>query len=291
MVQKGQIMDPRIEVRNLISAKSEESMLWYKIFPCKAWEDPKDPTYKLAEREGCVIVRAQRISGRFKCWFHLRKFPLDSQYLTVKLISYQKVEKAVFERRKIDNYTSKLDKSNFFPKNEWILEGDITLRMSRPTDPSVSMTRCVYSQMKIQVKVSRKGSHFTLNVLFPMFLITLLSHGAGFIPLEAIGDKINIIFTMFLAAIAFKIVAAQELPKIGYLNLSDILMNLNLLWLFGLTVFELAAFESDMSKSSEEAVVGILAVVWLALGTGLAIYITHKDQNATATANTTPPKP
>lgn len=68
--------------------------------------------------------------------------------------------------------------------------------------------------LTIGVRVKRKPVYFYVNYFGPLFLIGNLNGVALLIPPSALNDRSQIILTLILTLVAFKIAIANELPQV-----------------------------------------------------------------------------
>merc|ERR1712048_1456416 len=124
------------------------------------------------------------------------------------------------KEREKKKYHSKISLEGVYTKDVWeVTSGSDVHWWSATTDPDQSVSGTQYSKARAGIQVTRKSAHFINNVIFPLFLITLLSHVSMTVQPEMEGDRHQITLTMLLAVVAFKFVITQELPPVQTMTL------------------------------------------------------------------------
>merc|ERR1712060_679665 len=75
------------------------------------------------------------------------------------------------------------------------------------------------------IPIERKPDYYIKNVMCVMAVICFICFFAFAIPSEELGDRLNVVLTMVLAAIAFKLVIGDALPKVPYVTVMDVYLN------------------------------------------------------------------
>jgi len=89
------------------------------------------------------------------------------------------------------------------------------------TEPSFSRSATAYPRSHFYIAVRRRIVHAINIIMFPLFLITLLSHASLELDVDDLGNRFSVSLTMMLAAVTFKFVIVQELPNVNYMTLLD----------------------------------------------------------------------
>lgn len=66
------------------------------------------------------------------------------------------------------------------------------------------------------MQVERYDAFYMYNIIFPLFLIVMMSFGSLFFPAEELDSRLSVTLTLVLTSVAFKFVVADSLPKISY---------------------------------------------------------------------------
>eukprot|EP00397_Hematodinium_sp_SG-2012_P038456 GEMP01041836.1.p1 GENE.GEMP01041836.1~~GEMP01041836.1.p1 ORF type:complete len:463 (+),score=68.84 GEMP01041836.1:308-1696(+) len=74
---------------------------------------------------------------------------------------------------------------------------------------------------QVRILVRRQWDHVVWNILFPMFLLSLLSFVVYFIELEDLPNRFQVTLTLLLTVIAFKLCTRELLPAVSYLTVLD----------------------------------------------------------------------
>eukprot|EP01137_Pigoraptor_chileana_P012748 Opistho-2@65442 len=74
---------------------------------------------------------------------------------------------------------------------------------------------------EVKLRLQRKPQYYIINVSIPLFLLVILSGLAFFLPPDDLPDRLAVVMTLILAAVAFKFVITSYLPKVPYVTLLD----------------------------------------------------------------------
>ena len=84
----------------------------------------------------------------------------------------------------------------------------------------------------ILLQVRRIPTFYVTNVVLVMLMLSLLGFTAFALPPDALSDRIDIMLTLLLTAVAFKFVIADAIPKVGYNTHLDNFVMMNMAFLF-----------------------------------------------------------
>ena len=151
----------------------------------------------------------------FKESFELRNFPFDAQTLNIDL---RQASGATW-----DNYDLVVCGVQFhrdaIEQPEW-------------TVLTPKIERCSHMQTKIELRVKRMAQYYVTNVIGILAMLTLLVLTVFAVPVDDLADRMGIVLTLLLTAVAFKFVVADTVPKVGYSTQLDRYMLLNMAFLF-----------------------------------------------------------
>jgi len=77
----------------------------------------------------------------------------------------------------------------------------------------------------IEIPIERKPDYYIKNVMCVMAVICFICFFAFAIPSEELGDRLSVVLTMVLTAVAFKLVIGDALPKVAYSTVMDVYLN------------------------------------------------------------------
>ncbi|XP_045190324.2 gamma-aminobutyric acid receptor subunit beta-like isoform X1 [Mercenaria mercenaria] len=195
--------DPKLIVMNIDGA----FVLNRKTFDIRLHE----PGYRYP-----VVIQLWRFKGFFKENLELEHFPVDVQDLTISLST----ERSDKEVDLIEDQTSLSSiNTKAFMDQEWSLYKHIETSRDFTTVEYCSST--VHPILHAQCRVARKMGYFVWNIIFIMLLIISLTFAAFTIDFNS-ADRITVTITLFLTAVAFKLVVKQSLPTISYLTYLDV---------------------------------------------------------------------
>ena len=151
---------------------------------------------------------------------HLRiEFPFDCQDLSciieertttgTKCIFLPELRKPKFGS--IDPRYSVID--------EWDLETAV-LEFG-DTANALSRSKSSYAMIVLRLKVKRRWKVFFANIVFLMACISLLGLTSFALTEEDLGDRLNLLITLILTAVAFGFIVTMSLPNVPYLTYLD----------------------------------------------------------------------
>lgn len=144
--------------------------------------------------------------------FDLRSFPFDEQRLQIKIESFA------------------------FPASELLLEPDPqqmkAARLRLPqwqvgelqwsvTNVEDDLEREKYSRLTVSLPIARKPGFYIWQVFVPLFILILIASTVFFLPASDLSDRISVITTSLLTAVALSYTVRADLPKISYLTTID----------------------------------------------------------------------
>ena len=92
--------------------------------------------------------------------------------------------------------------------------------------------------------MNRKPKFYFGNIVFPNFLIVGGCFGAFVINRDEVADRLSVTVTLMLAAVAFRFVVSEYLPRVSYLTYMDYYL------LTGFVSLVLLIFENAFAGSS-----------------------------------------
>ncbi|BFY98287.1 hypothetical protein BsWGS_01327 [Bradybaena similaris] len=191
-----------------------------------------------------ILTYMWHVKGFFREILELQHFPFDVQEVSVVISS----ERSIRELELVRDFTQL---SNVSPRamqgnQEWTAYRHVEFTRDYNTLETVSLTK--HPILKAAAHVKRKMGLYFWNVFIIVLLILALSFTTlGMPPVSE--DRLMLTATLFLTAIAFKLVVKATLPNISYLTYLDmyVLFSLVYLTLQGLenaTMIHLRKFKS-----------------------------------------------
>ena len=215
----SQQWDPRIYFVNAVEIKSMQKKHKLIRLPCKP-----HPTVQLSFR----------VVGRFKSQFMLHCFPFDIQTLKIQISSKWSNTVLIFDRT--PNIPCVLSNKNFLGKDEWNLLDHVITKGATSSEDSSKVSLISYSTFGFEFHIRRRYSYYLTNIVFMMFLISLLSFTTFFIDPDSTGDRLSVILTLLLTAVTFKFVVSQSLPPVSYLTVLDWYVLTSVIFIFAVAL-------------------------------------------------------
>ena len=179
------------------------------------------------------------IDGIFSETLELNWFPFDDQQMSATLL-LQRTDARLFPASNMHT----LDVTNFTEDNVWKLIHHtptavpngfvwVSSKAETPVCPRQStsasaiipidnrITNVQTQQLTISILLQRKSMYYIWNIYLPMSLLTLMTISNIMIPICAVADRLSVDLTLILTAVAYKFIAAQDLPNVAYLTFLD----------------------------------------------------------------------
>jgi len=169
----------------------------------------------------------QRYRGKFHEAMELAAFPFDAQLLQMTLRMPTRKDSG----RKFEQYQTttgpQAECKDWVTLSEWLIY--------EPT------ARCNFDSKRrarytISIPVVRKSGYYVWTVLAVISSICFLSFTAFAIDPEYLDQRMSIVLTLLLTAVAFKLVVADMLPKVSYWTVLDIYVNSMFAMLFVISI-------------------------------------------------------
>lgn len=163
-------------------------------------------------------TRTRRIRSTLQSTYNLRAFPFDRQFLTIEFSdAWFDVHEAVYSSKPS---VSDFDKAAKAQLSSWKIQGDLDYgRHARVLKEDSGDTEYDYATFSLQV---RRHVTFHLTKFFlPLLVIMVVAFSAFWIDLSDLNSRVAVGVTCLLAAIAFQLAEAGNLPEVEYLTLAD----------------------------------------------------------------------
>lgn len=144
--------------------------------------------------------------------FNLRTFPFDRQFLEIQIESFAFPASELLLVPEPQQM-----KSSRLRLPQWDI-GD--LRWSA-TEVEHEMEREKYSRVTVSLDLARKPGFYIWQVFVPLFILILIASTVFFLPAADLSDRISVITTSLLTAVALSYTVRMDLPKISYLTTID----------------------------------------------------------------------
>lgn len=120
-------------------------------------------------------------------------------------------------------------------------------------------------RLQVVLSAKRIPYYFIANIGVMMFLIVSLAFTMFALPVVQLADRLNVVMTLVLSAVAFKLLCAEQLPELPYLTALDryVLWGLAVLCLMALECVLVEHLASEDTKEWWDSYAGYtLTVVW-----------------------------
>lgn len=124
------------------------------------------------------------------------------------------------------------------------------------------------------MRLERDPRYYMSNVVVPLAVITGLVMIAFALPIEDLNDRMSVVLTLLLTAVAFKYVVSSYLPKVTYLTLLDKYILSSLILIFctaAENAFVYLGREGDGAQEVDYIAAAIYGSLWLLLNVGFLL--------------------
>ncbi|MEM1083100.1 MAG: hypothetical protein AAGI48_03190 [Verrucomicrobiota bacterium] len=164
------------------------------------------------DEEGNVIYR-QRIHGTYACPLDLRQFPRDEQELFLQVVASRYTPEEV----KIIIDEERSGSRGNFTITDWEVGG--TSVTAEPfTIPDIGKP---FPAMRISLEAKRLTTYYVGTIYATVAIIGSMAWLVFWLPVGTIPPRVSMSVTSMLALIAYRFVAAQDLPRLPYLTRMD----------------------------------------------------------------------
>lgn len=153
--------------------------------------------------------------------FDLERFPFDEQVLEIEIESFAwDAEYLVLHKE-----DERIGFSDGFDLPEWRIE-----RVETALEAVKEVRdRAPFSELLIEVHVSRQSGYYIWKVLIPLFLLVAVSWAVFWMPIEVVADRMSLSMTGLLTIVAYQFVISGGLPKVSYFTFMDSLLMVSFL--------------------------------------------------------------
>lgn len=193
--------------------------------------------------DGRIRLRGY-FSANLASGFDLRRFPFDSQSLSVQVRSLTWPDDVV-QLRIIPGAVG-VDQD--FELAEWAVAG-VTAEVQ--TD-SLGASDAHFDLIEIRTTIDRRVGYYLWKAALPLMLIVALSFTVFWIP-DGLATRIRLSATVMLTIVAYQFALASDLPKIAYMTAFSAFMTLSfLIVVLSVTVNTIAFYRQ---KAGDESIV------------------------------------
>ena len=202
-------------------------------------------------------------AGTFDQDFDMEKFPFDTQSLRLVVRFYHDLDLCKLERMpmSLDKSTSVVFDENF-SITEWACLRPYT-EVDYRGKTMYGRKSAPKPQFSIIIPMKRAYGYYFRHIISIAFIVTT-STGAVFVfPRDDLGDRMDVILTLFLTIVATKFLVGEKLPQLAFMTYLDSYFAYCFLF-FIIVIFEVSlAATSDFTDSLDRASAIIVGVSWL----------------------------
>eukprot|EP00656_Telonema_subtile_P012160 TRINITY_DN16105_c0_g2_i1.p1 TRINITY_DN16105_c0_g2~~TRINITY_DN16105_c0_g2_i1.p1 ORF type:complete len:330 (-),score=77.62 TRINITY_DN16105_c0_g2_i1:192-1181(-) len=204
------------------------------------------PSIRLYAGAHCAVMSDQLFVLTCRQHYPLQSFPFDLQDLVIELRQDNNRSWDKFDLRVccVQFHKSALQLA------EWSLYEPV-------------LDRTDHKATSIQLQLLRKPMHYLIDVLGFILALSVLGFVVFFLPEDQVAERVEVVLTLLLTAVAFKMVIGDTIPKVNYQTILDVFVLLNMFFLFVLAF--VCAFASLKHKQQPEAAPMLSGCLWLGL--------------------------
>jgi len=183
-------------------------------------EIEEGPTFKLVKwRRGHdnapAVTLTMRVTGTFREQFELGWFPFDTQPLNLIVTSKHRAN--VFSL--YGEQEASRVRTEYMVLPEFLMS-PVQFCVAR-TGGHTDLVSLSYPLLYMGVVAKRRHGYYSWNVFLPTLLLTAMAISTFAVPATDVADRLSVILTLVLTAVAFKFVVSQSLPNIPYNTFLD----------------------------------------------------------------------
>ena len=187
----------------------------------------KDEAFWLEYPDEGILAYTQRFIGTISAPMDLHNFPFDQQKFRIQFESFHwkadDCELLMLPRQSFQTQPNKdageswLTMSNDVRLSEWMIDAiEVAEKMVH-----YAFEDRIYSQVVVSVSISRNYGYYISKLMSVLLLIVIMCWIVFLIPAEYLSDRMSIVVTLFLSAVAFNFVGSSSIPKVSYLTQFD----------------------------------------------------------------------
>lgn len=144
--------------------------------------------------------------------FDLRSFPFDHQTLEIQIESFA----FTADELRLEPAPGQMKRGRLrLP--QWEV-GELRWSTALVED---EIEKEKYHRLTVSLDIDRKPGFYFWQVFVPLFILILIASTVFFLPAEDLADRITVITTSLLTAVALSYTVRTDLPKISYLTIVD----------------------------------------------------------------------
>ena len=175
------------------------------------------------------------LNAAAKSDLNMRRFPFDAHRLEAdfEVLGFDH-EEVVFTA--VDTGSSG-STSKRFEVPQWNVSAIEMGVWERPA--AYAGDRGVASSLTLSIEVHRKPFYILRLVVFPLFIIVILSFCVFWMDRSSLGDRISVSFIGILTGVAYQIVMSDHMPRIAYFTVMHAFLNISFLTMCATVVINL----------------------------------------------------
>ena len=198
----------------------------------------------------------------FKEYFPLQNFPFDRQNLQIDIRQD--------DSRSWDRFKLTVCCVQFHAKALQIPEWKMY-------EPSIKRGQISHKSTTISIHVERLSRYYLMNIIVVMLMLSTLSFVVFALPSTGLNDRISVHLTLLLTAVAFKLVIADLIPKVGYSTLLDKFVLGNMGFLFISTI--LCTIPALLGEEYDFSIFCISIVLFFLINLSWFVSVVYSKQN------------
>jgi len=145
---------------------------------------------------------------------------------------------------------------------EWELQGNV--KISTDSHYSVFEDKS-YALLNVSLAVQRRPSYYRNKIMGLLTILVMMSWAVFFLGAANLNDRLSVLFTLFLASVAFHFVVLQSIPKTSYETLMDRFISTTYAFIFLPTLESVIVSIIQNTNPNTAAVIDWITLVGLAI--------------------------
>jgi len=195
------------------AASDKLKEIWWPQIEFMNTSNPEITNLSLEIQPDGKVLLNYALSSTFRSELDLKRFPFDTQTLTVRVASFLFAPADVV-------FKANPGQAGFQDSGHY--EGFEVLGVdAEVVQQQASAWLREYSEYRANIRVQRVSIFYIWTVFVPVLLIFVICCTIYLIPSEELADRVGICLTTLLACIATQFTLSFDLPQISYLTLVD----------------------------------------------------------------------
>ncbi len=197
------------------------------------------------------ITLLEAVDAAAKVDLNLQRYPFDRQRLEAvfEVLGFDSNE--VVFKGEPGSINGVLNFDQLFQMPQWYLTEINSLIRTR-NYTTIAGNGTATSTFVVSMDLQRRSFFILRLVVLPLMVIVILSWSVFWMDKSSLGDRISVSFIGILTVVAYQMVLGEILPRIAYINLMNLFLNISFLTICASVIVNLRVSHFDRHGKSEE---------------------------------------